>query len=206
MSKNPKKMDLHFKNRIQRYPDKTSINLVAHKADQEKKTTWMAFGIFLLCFLIFLEVAILRPMRKIDEAKSRYYAQKRLVDALKEKNSDFADIKKEFDEVSGWYMDAAEKKESDKYEALLMIQEDVLPYTTVDALSMTGEEITISTGVMKMQDVSDMLIKLQSDSRNACVSLETTVATDREGKEKDLVTANIRIVYRNNAEGENADA
>ena len=206
MNKNPKKTDLHFKTRISHYPDKTSINLVEHKADQEKKSTWIAFGIFLVCFAVFVEVAILSPMRKIDEARSRYYAQKRIVDALKETNSDFGKIKKDFDKVSDWYMDASEKKESDKYEALLMLQEDVLPYTTVEALTMTGEEIAVSTGVMKMQDVSDMLIRLQSDQRNACVSLETTVATDQEETTKDLVRANIRIVYRNNAERENANA
>lgn len=201
--KNILKKELRIKRKVVHYPDKTTINLVQNESGRQNRKSLSFFGVFVVFLLIFAKFAVLNPMKKVHDAGIFYENQKSVLMDLKESNKDFYEVKKNFEAVSGLDMDSEEMFEIDKYEALLMIQEDVLSYVGIKSLDISGENISISTKEMPLSNVSDMLLKLQNDDRNAFVSIGTTNSVGGKG---DMVVTNIKIQYGNDVKGDEDNA
>ena len=113
---------------------------------------------------------------------------------LRQANSNYDEVKAKYDEVTDWYLTTGEKSIIDKEEVFAMLEQDLMPYVELMRVQVSGNILTVSTGITDLSTVSTFLLKLQRDPRNATATVTTTsAATSSDGEER--VTASVIITF-----------
>jgi hypothetical protein len=179
-----------------KYPEKNYINLIQK---EKKGNNGLAIGLFVLFIIVlavFTRVAVVGQLEKVAIAERQYNSMLSQLNAMKEKNKEYDEVKSKYDTVTDWYMTEAEKTEVDKTNVFRMLEEDLMPYVGLSNVQVSGKTITIQTNVTNLQTVSQFLNKLQSDKRNGYVTVTTASAdkTVKDAKKNDVI-ASIVITY-----------
>ena len=180
-----------------KYPEKTYINLVQDENKGKNTKALIYFGIYLIALAIFVKFAVLDQLSKVNVAEAQYNRLLNQVTEMKQKNTEYASVKAQYDEVTDWYMTEEEKLEVDKTNVFKMLEDDMMPYVGISSVQVSGKTIVVQTNVTDLQTVSAFLSKLQTDPRNGYVTV-TTAAAKKQGKEepsKNDVTATVVITY-----------
>ncbi|MEE3420433.1 MAG: hypothetical protein VZR02_04950 [Lachnospiraceae bacterium] len=178
----------------ERYPDKTVINLVRHEKERQSRRFAIFLVVFVLAFLAFVYFGVFGRMRALNEKQAEYDNLQMQLVALQQADADYADVKKEYDKATGWYLTEDEKAEVDKTGVFHMLEEDLFPYVSVTSVTMSGTDITIETGVTDLATTSTFIKTLQADARNQYVTVATTNAPSA-GDSSSAVIAEIHITY-----------
>ena len=177
-----------------KYPEKTYINLVQDENKGKNTKALIYFGIYLIFLALFVKFAVLDQLDKVNAAEAQYNRVLSQVTEIKQKNSEYAAVKAQYDEVTDWYMSEEEKLEVDKSNVFRMLEDDIMPYVGLSSVQISGKTIVVQTNVTNLQTVSAFLSKLQNDPRNGYVSV-TTAAAKKKENEKNDVTATVVITY-----------
>jgi len=177
------------------YPTKTYINLVQDNTETNNRRTVLLFLLFLVCLGIFVKFAVIDQLAKINQAEAAYRTVEAQVMAARQTNSEYDDVKKEYDEVTAWYMTDEEKMEVDKSAVFRMLESDMAPYVGIQSVQIAGNTIVVQTDVTNLQVVSRFLSALQNDSRNGFVTVTTASASKDTDSMNNDVTANVVITY-----------
>ena len=170
-----------------KYPEKTQINLVRFETEKSHSKDILIILLILLCLIAFAKYGVYDEFLKLQAAQKEYsVVQGQLID-LRQANSNYEDVKKEYDRVTEWYMTEEEKSVIDKLDVLKMLEEDLMPYVEVMNLSVAGTMITAQTGYTNLETVAEFLLKLQSDSRNRTATVTTTAAAGQKDKKENVV-------------------
>lgn len=183
------------------YSTKTYINLVQDKTETDNRRAILLFLLFLVCLGVFVKFAVIDQLAKINRAEAAYRTIESQVQAARQTNSEYADVKKEYDEVTAWYMTEEEKMEVDKNNVFRMLEEDIMPYVGIQSVQIAGNTIVVQTNVTNLHTVSTFLSVLQNDSRNGFVTV-TTANASNEDQSNNSVIASVIITY-GGAEGGN---
>lgn len=177
------------------YPTKTYINLVQDNTEANNRRTVLLFLLFLVCLGIFVKFAVIDQLAKISRAEAAYRTVEAQVMAARQTNSEYDDVKKEYDEVTAWYMTDEEKMEVDKSAVFRMLESDMAPYVGIQSVQIAGNTIVVQTDVTNLQVVSRFLSALQNDSRNGFVTVTTASASKDTDTTNNDVTATVVITY-----------
>ena len=177
------------------YPTKTYINLVQDNTEANSRRTVLLFLLFLVCLGIFVKLAVIDQLAKINQAEAVYRTVEAQVMAARQTNSEYDDVKKEYDEVTAWYMTDEEKMEVDKSAVFRMLESDMAPYVGIQSVQIAGNTIVVQTDVTNLQVVSRFLRALQNDSRNGFVTVTTASASKDTDTTNNDVTATVVITY-----------
>ena len=189
-----KELSIGKKGGKNKYPEKTYINLVQDENKGKNTKALIYFGIYLIFLALFVKFAVLDQLDKVNAAEAQYNRVLSQVTEIKQKNSEYAAVKAQYDEVTDWYMSEEEKLEVDKSNVFRMLEDDIMPYVGLSSVQISGKTIVVQTNVTNLQTVSAFLSKLQNDPRNGYVSV-TTAAAKKKENEKNDVTATVVITY-----------
>ena len=173
--------------KTKKYPEKTLINLVRFETEKSHSKDILIVLLILLCLIAFAKYGVYDQFLKLQQAQREYGVVQGQLIELQQANSNYDEIKKEYDRVTEWYMTEAEKSVIDKMDVLKMLEEDLMPYVEVMNLSVAGSMITAQTGNTDLETVAEFLVRLQSDTRNRTATVTTTAAAGQDGKKKNVV-------------------
>ena len=191
-----KELSIGKKGGKNKYPEKTYINLVQDENKGKNTRSFIFFGIYLIFLALFVKFAVLDQLDKVNAAERQYNQVLSQVTEIKQKNSEYAAVKAQYDEVTDWYMSEEEKLEVDKTNVFRMLEDDIMPYVGLSSVQISGKTIVVQTNVTNLQTVSAFLSKLQNDPRNGYVSVTTAAAKNKDKEvSKNDVTATVVITY-----------
>ena len=174
------------------YPDKTEINFIVDKEEKTNRIAIILFMIFLVFLGFFVRYAVLGPLQKVADAERAYRMQESQLNAYKKEVADFDEIQRQYNEMVGDFLNEEEKNYLHRTDILTMIQEDVLNYTEIKSIQISGNTIRVTTGTTTLNTISFIVDGLLKDERNKYVTVKTT-QTDNE--QTDSVIANLEIIY-----------
>lgn len=196
-NKNPLSKEISFQKKSV-YPTKTSINFIADDQQKKDKKAVMLFVVFLLVLAVFVKLAVIDPLNKISSLEKQYNDTETLIEQYQTANADYSDIKAKYDSLSGSFMTDDEKSHMNRMDMIQMLEDDLINDVPVQSVQITGSSISVHTGSTTLPVVSDLLAKMQNDSRNSYVTVTTTSASG--ASDSAMVTADFEIVYAGGTE------
>ena len=191
MNKDILKKEIGGKKSQSPYPTKTSINFISNAQDRKNKIALILFPIFLVVLALFVIFCVIGPLNKVNEAESKYNAVLRQNEAYTEELKNYDEIQREYNELTGNFLNETESAYFERPEIIQMIEEDVLSSVSLSSLQITGNVIKITTGPTTMNEISNIVNTLLNDSRVADVNANTAKASE----DSSVVTASLEIVY-----------
>lgn len=184
--------------KVSKWPSKTTINFVSDEQAKQDRKALVIFLIFLILLIPFTYFGVYGMIKKVNDAEGTYRTIQSQITDLESQTSDYATVKAEYDSVTGSYMTDDERADRNRMEIFTMIEEDITPSISVQAIAIDGTKVTIQSGSTDLTTVSSVITKLQSDSRNKYVTVTTTSASSSN---KDSVLATFEITFATSSTG-----
>lgn len=178
-----------------KYPDKNYINLIQDETRGNNRRAILWFLLFLVVLAVFVKFAVIDQLDKVARAEREYNVALAQVNAMRQSNSEYDDVKREYDEVTDWYMTDEEKAEVDKTNVFRMLEEDMGRYVGIKSVQIAGSTVVVQTDITDLQTVSQFLSALQNDARNGFVTVTTASASNGKEESNNKVTASVIITY-----------
>ena len=189
------KLGKKTKTKKTKLPTKRFINLAIDENKKSKKHVPYVILASLLAIGLFVKFGILDQLQKVENAKIAYNAAMDELNAYKAANAEFDAVKKEYDEVTDWYMTEEENAVVDKLKVFKMLENDMMPYVGIQSVQISGDQISIETEKTTLSTVSKFLEALQGDKRVGFVTVTTAAASNARGAETNEVVAKVMITY-----------
>ena len=178
-----------------KYPEKTYINLIQDETTSNNRKAIIGFLVFLLFLAVFVKFAVYDQLAKINRAEQQYRVVETQLNAARQANNEYDEVKKQYDEVTDWYMTEEEKAVVDKSNVFRMLENDIMPYVGIRTVQIAGNTISVTTENTNLQTVSTFLSALQNDTRNGFVTVTTASASNGKDVKTNDVIANVIITY-----------
>lgn len=175
------------------YPTKRSLNFIVDKEAKYNKISIIVFGLFIIGLLAFTKFGVIDTLSKTSSLESDYNSYQSQIDTLNEQLSNYDEVSEKYNEMVGDFLTETEANSLNRMDIIDMLESDVLPYVDITNFTVSGNQISVYTGVTDLSTVSRVLGILQNDSRTSYVSISRTLA-DSDNSER--VTADIEITYK----------
>lgn len=181
------------------YPSKRTFNFIKDTEARQNKISLIVFGIFLVALVLFTKFGVIDTLSKTSALQSSYNSVKSANDSLNEQLANYDEVTEKYNEMVGDFLTENEANSLNRDTIIDMLDEDVLPYVSITSFSVSGNQVSVFTGVTDLATVSNVLNILQNDSRTSYVSISRTLA---DSSNSERVTADIEIVVKD-MEGSN---
>lgn len=181
------------------YPFKRSFNFIKDTEAKQNKISLIAFGIFLVALLAFTKFGVIDTLSKTSALEANYNSVKSTNDTLNEQLSNYDEVSEKYNEMVGDFLTETEANSLNRDVIIKMLDEDILPYVDITNFQISGNQVSVYTGVTSLDTVSNVLNILQNDSRTSYVSISRTLA---DSSNSEQVTADIEITVKD-MEGSN---
>ena len=185
--------ELSFGKKTAKYPTKKTINFVSDQQDKNNRRAIIWFVIFLILLVPFTYFGVYGMINKVNAAEAKYNQVQLQIDNLNAQTADYAEVQAKYDTVVGSFLTDDEKICINRMDIFKMIEEDIQPSASVQAITITGSQVTVVTGTTNLSTVSSLIVTLQADKRNTYVTVTTT--TDSTASNSDAVIATYQITY-----------
>lgn len=175
------------------YPSKRSINFIVDNEAKYNKLSVIVFGVFIVALLAFTKFGVIDTLTKTSALESNYNSYQSQIDTLNEQLSNYDEVSEKYNEIVGDFLTESEANSLNRMDIIDMLEKDVMSYVDITNFSVSGNQISVYTGVTDLNTVSRVLNVLQSDSRTSYVSISRTIANSDNSE---LVTADIEITYK----------
>ncbi len=182
------------------YPTKRTMNFVVDKETQNNKISLICFGVFLVLLALFTKFGVIDSLSKTSALESNYNSSNSALSALREELKDYDEVEEKYNTLVGSFLTDEEKSSLNRTDLIRMIDEDVLPYVDITNFSISGNTISVYTGVTDLNTISRVVTILQDDSRTQYVTVNRALANAEDSTK---VTADIEITCVNLEGGEN---
>lgn len=188
-----------------RYPEKTSINLVMKEKDGGNwKVQIGIFIIFLVLLGIFVKVEVVGRLNRVMEASAQYSDVQSQIAALQKYNEDYEKVEEEYSHYSSNYLTEEEMAQQDRLQVFEILETYVMPYAEIQSIQIMENTVTVVIAKTDLNIVSSIVAMLEGDERTSYVSVST--AQTGEEKKNKKVTANLVIQLKPGGETENAES
>lgn len=185
---------------VDSYPKKRTMNFVVDKEAKTNKIAVICFGIFLVALVLFTKFGVIDTLFKTSALESNYNSSNNTLNTLREELSDYSEIEEKYNELVGSFLTDDEKSCLNRTDIIRMLDQDVLPYVDITNYSITGNTISIYTGVTDLNTVSKVVSTLQDDDRTEYVTVNRTLA---DSEDSTRITADIEVTCTNLEGGNN---
>lgn len=175
------------------YPSKRSMNFIVDNEAKYNKLSVIVFGVFIVVLLAFTKFGVIDTLTKTSALESNYNTYQSQIDTLNEQLSNYDEVSEKYNEIVGDFLTESEANSLNRMDIIDMLEKDVMSYVDITNFSVSGNQISVYTGVTDLNTVSRVLNVLQSDSRTSYVSISRTIANSDNSE---LVTADIEITYK----------
>lgn len=174
-----------------KYPEKTSINLVIREEQGNPVLQIALFALFLVAVLLFAKFGVADRIAAASEAERIYSQELSQLNALKEYNTDYTEVRDEYSRYSNGYLNEEEKALLDRMEVLSLLEDEIMPYGDVQNINVTGAVLTVTISKVTLNTVSSIVESLQRNEQVAYVTVSTAATGENEDNQQ--VTANMVI-------------
>lgn len=182
------------------YPTKTTMNFIVDEQAKVNKISVVVFIFFLVLLALFTKFGVIDTLSKTSDLQSNYNSYQAQISDLTNQLKDYDEVEEKYNAMVGSYLNEDEASSVYQSDIVSLIDEDVMPYVSVTNYTISGNEITVYTGVTDLNTVSTVLAKLQADERTDYVTISRTLA---DSTDTNKVTADIQITYGNSEGGSN---
>lgn len=182
------------------YPTKTTMNFIVDEQAKVNKISVVVFIFFLVLLALFTKFGVIDTLSKTSDLQSNYNSYQAQISDLTNQLKDYDEVEEKYNAMVGTYLNEDEASSVYQSDIVSLIDEDVMPYVSVTNYTISGNEITVYTGVTDLNTVSTVLAKLQADERTDYVTISRTLA---DSTDTNKVTADIQITYGNSEGGGN---
>lgn len=175
------------------YPSKKTMNFIVDENAKKNKASIILFCIFLVGLVFFTKFGVIDSLTKTSSLENNYKSYENEINALQAELSDYDEVEEKYNELVGDFLTDEEVNSLNRTDIIDMIDDDILPYVDVTNISISGNEVSVYTGVTDLNTVSKVLSVLQNDERTEYVTVSRTLA---DSSNTDLVTADIEITYK----------
>lgn len=175
-----------------RYPEKTSINLVMKEQEQGNWKAQLAiFAVFLVLLGVFVRVEVVGRLNSVMEASAQYSDMQSQIAAFQQYNEDYEQVEEAYSHYSNNYLTEEEKALQDRLQIFEMLEMYVMPHAQIQSIEISENTVTVIISKTNLNIVSSIVAMLEGDSRTSYVSVSTAqTGEDKNGK---TVTANLVI-------------
>ncbi len=171
---------------------KRTINLAQKRKKKRDGKTWIVLGLLLIGIGLLGFFGVYKPIMEIQRLQDEYNKTESQLNALKENNADYNEVKAKYTEILGKYMTENEQNNLLHMDMIKMLEDDLLYEIPVKSVSISGLSITVEAEGTDLVKVSELLEQMQKDPRNKYVTVTINSSDNPEGEE---VTADFKITY-----------
>ena len=188
-----------------RYPEKTSINLVMKEQEQGNWKAQLAiFAVFLVLLGVFVRVEVVGRLNSVMEASAQYNDMQSQIAAFQQYNEDYEQVEEAYSHYSNNYLTEEEKALQDRLQIFEMLEMYVMPHAQIQSIEISENTVTVIISKTNLNIVSSIVAMLEGDSRTSYVSVSTAqTGEDKNGK---TVTANLVIGLKAGGETDNVES
>ena len=188
-----------------RYPEKTSINLVMKEQEQGNWKAQLAiFAVFLVLLGVFVRVEVVGRLNSVMEASAQYSDMQSQIAAFQQYNEDYEQVEEAYSHYSNNYLTEEEKALQDRLQIFEMLEMYVMPHAQIQSIEISENTVTVIISKTNLNIVSSIVAMLEGDSRTSYVSVSTAqTGEDKNGK---TVTANLVIGLKAGGETDNVES
>ena len=188
-----------------RYPEKTSINLVMKEQEQGNwKAQLSIFAVFLVLLGVFVRVEVVGRLNSVMEASAQYNDMQSQIAAFQQYNEDYEQVEEAYSHYSNNYLTEEEKALQDRLQIFEMLETYVMPHAQIQSIEISENTVTVIISRTNLNIVSSIVAMLEGDSRTSYVSVSTAqTGEDKNGK---TVTANLVIGLKAGGETDNVES
>ena len=157
MAKNNKKMA----NTKNTYPSKTTINLYVKEDKTSRPSTIILYVLFIAVVLLGIaKVMVFDVLQELEEQKMAYEKYKNQLVKYQEVLERYDDVAKEYNLYSYSYL-TKEEMFCDRVEILKMLEETVLEQAQVNAITVSGNKVTVNLEGLDLEKTAQLSQKIQ---------------------------------------------
>jgi len=176
-----------------KYPDKTSVNLLAKEKDySDPKFQIIIFVIFLIILAVFVKFMVIDLIIDANAAQSKYESMQSNIATLQENNKDYSKIRAEYSHYGNGYLNDEEKKECDRGDMLDIIDGEVLSKADIQSVEISGNVAKITIDSVRLKTVSGIVSSLEENDAVSYVTVSTAGSSDSSSS----VTATLAITFK----------
>ena len=163
----------------EKYPEKTSINLVVREKDHNDPKFQIAiFVVFLIILAVFVKFMVIDLISDSVKAQNNYETMQSQISTLQENNKDYAKIRKEYSKYGNGYLNDDEKIEADRDTVMSVINDNVSDKANVTAIDISGNVAKVTVDDVSLKTVSGIVSDLEDSSSVSYVNVSTAGSTD----------------------------
>lgn len=185
-----------------KYPEKTTINLVMNKTNNDNKTIQIAlFVIFLVALAAFVKFGVIDVLGEGFAQRDRYEQYQAQLTELQNANANYDAIREEYSHYGNGYLNDEEKALNDRLEIIRLVEADVMSRANVQSLVIQGNNISLTIDNIRLSTVSGIVKTLEDEAMVSFVTVSTAGTSSSPESSSSTVTATMQIVL-NSAGGE----
>lgn len=194
-----------------KYPSKTSINLIysEHRTESLVRTL-VLFGIYLVLLAAFVFFVILPRIAKLSNAEAAYDKLSAQISDMKDKNSDYEQVRSEYSHYGNNYLNSDEEVMQDRMKILALIDKDLMGQDGVQSITVSGNVATLTISSDLLKNVAGIVATLEAEDMVSYVTVSTassTVKSQNAQSKSDAAVKDITstmTIYFNNVEAKTA--
>ncbi|MGN1023500.1 MAG: hypothetical protein ACI4OJ_08380 [Lachnospiraceae bacterium] len=162
----------------QKYPDKTSINLLyVEDHGKQNRTAIGLFAVYLVLLGLFTRFGVICQLQKINDMESEYNSLQNQVDTLEAQNVDYDAVRADYSHYGNGYLNDDEKAQQDRMKILDVIEDKLLPSDALQDITISQNTATLTINSEKLKNVSEIVADLESESIVSYVTVTQSTGT-----------------------------
>jgi hypothetical protein len=176
--------------KAQKYPEKTSINLLyVEDHGKQNKTAIGLFLVYLVLLALFTRFGVIGQLQKINSMESEYNSLQSQVDTLTAQNAGYDAIRADYSHYGNGYLNDEEKAQQDRMKILDVIEDKLLPSDALQDITITENTATLTINSEKLGNVSEIVADLESEPIVSYVTVTQSTGTSAADASSDSTAA-----------------
>ena len=152
-------------------PTKTTLNLaIKEKKELRLSRTVPAVLAVLVCAALFGKFAVADRFAAADTAERAVAARRAELTAIEQSCADYDDVQHTYNQYTYTGFD---RTIADRLEVMALLEREVYPVGTVRTLSIAGKTVTLTVSDMTLEQLSNLISRLETDPMVANVAIST---------------------------------
>ena len=181
-----------------KYPDKTSINLIVRDSEMDPKKRVVIMVLVAIIAALFLKFMIFDRIWAGYEAQRDYTEMKTKIAELQIVTGDYEKVRAEYSHYGNSYANQEESVEQDRAVIMSVINSDVLSKADMQSLEVTGNVATVSIDNIRLGTVSAIVASLESEQTVSFVNVSTAGTNTNDAGS--TVQATLSITFNDGGE------
>lgn len=152
-------------------PSKSTMNLFQKEKSQIRLSVVIpCVVLILIAAALFAKFAVIDRFARLGELEAQLADEKAALDATRKSYADYNEVAEEY---SRYNYTGYDKSIADRLDVLALLEREVFPVAGVESLSVSGKTMSMTLRGLTLEQVSELLHKLEADPLVEHVTVST---------------------------------